>query len=129
MSKARHLILNALLIVVISLSLLWLNTLQRQHEQYNRGVAAWKRGDVIAAIAGYESAIHMYTPGSPVVAKAAAGLWHMGETLERKGDGARALLAYRSLRSSFYAVRGLTQPGEKWIARCDARIVTLAGEK
>jgi hypothetical protein len=126
-AKARSIILNTLLVSVISLSLLWLNTLQRQHEQYTRGVAAWKRGDVIAAIAGYESAIHMCTPGSPVVGKAAAGLWDIGETMERKGDSARALLAYRSLRSSFYAVRGLTQPGQDWIARCDARIAALAG--
>lgn len=129
MSKARHIILNALLVAVISLSLLWVNTLQRQHEQFNRGVAAWKYGDVIAAIAAYESAIHMYTPGSPVIDEAASSLWDLGEAMERKGDSTRALLAYRSLRSSFYAVRSLTQPGEKWIALCDGKIAKLAGGK
>lgn len=129
MAKARPVILNTLLVVAISLSLLWINTLQRQHEQYDRGVAAWNRGDAIAAIAGYESAIHMYTPGSPVVEKAAAGLWAIGEAMGRKGDRRLALIAYRSLRSSFYAVHGLTRPGKTWIARCDARIAALSAGK
>jgi len=128
-AKARPFILNTLLVVAISLSLLWINTLQRQHEQYGLGTAAWKRGDVIAAIAGYGSAIHMYTPGSPVVKKAAAGLWDIGEAMERRGDRRLALIAYRSLRSSFYAVRGLTQPGKAWIARCDSRIAALSAGK
>jgi len=128
-AKARIIILNTLLVVAVSLSLLWINTLQRQHEQYDRGDAAWKRGDVVAAIAGCESAIHMYTPGSPVVEKAAAVLWDIGEAMERKGDKRLALIAYRSLRSSFYAVRGLTQPGKAWIARCDSRIAALSAGK
>lgn len=129
MTKLRSIILNTLPVVVISLSLLWINTLQRQHAQYNLGVAAWNRGDVIAAIAAYESAIHMSTPGSPVVGKAAAGLCHIGEAMERKGDRSLALIAYRSLRSSFYAVRGLTQPGKNWIAHCDDRIAALSAGK
>lgn len=129
MKDARSIALNGLLVAVIALSLLWFNTLQRQHEQYERGAAAWKRGDVIAAIAGYDSAIHLYTPGSAVVGKAAAGLWEIGEAMERSGDRTRALIAYRSLRSSFYAVRGLSQPGKDWIARCEARIGALSGGK
>lgn len=125
MAKARSIILTTLLVVVISLSLLWINILQRQHKQFERGRAAWKRGDMIAAVAGYESAIHLYTPGSPVVEKAAAGLWEIGSAMERKGDRIRALIAYRSLRSSFFAVRGLTLPGKDWIARSDERIAVL----
>jgi len=128
-ATARSITLTTLLVVVISLSLLWINILQRQHEQFERGRAAWKRGDMIAAVAGYESAIHLYTPGSPVVEKAAAGLWEIGAAMERKGDSIRALIAYRSLRSSFFAVRSLTQPGKDWIARSDERIAALAGRK
>jgi hypothetical protein len=77
------------------------------------------------AIAGFEAAIHMYTPGSSTVQLAAERLWAMGEGFEKAGDTTRALLAYRSLRSSFYAVHGLTTPGQDWIARCDKKITLL----
>ena len=87
-----------------------------------RGLAA---GDFVAAVAGYESALHMYTPASSLVDRSAQRLWALGEGAEGSGDLARALIAYRSLRSSFYAVAGLTTPGREWIERCDARISTL----
>jgi hypothetical protein len=127
MASARNIVPTAILVTAIALLLFWAATLQRQHEHFDRAVAAWNRGDVIAAVAGYEAAIHMYTPGSAVVERAAAGLWEIGNAMERKRDGTRALIAYRSLRSSFYAVRNLSQPGKAWIARCDAKIAILSG--
>ena len=81
--------------------------------------------DLIGAISWYEAALHMYTPGSPLVEQAAQKLWAIGERFERADDPVRALVAYRSLRSSFYAVRGLTRPGTGWIARCDGKIAAL----
>lgn len=83
------------------------------------------RKDVIAAISGYASAIHMYTPGSTLVETAASRLWSLGENLEQAGETEKALIAYRSLRSSFYAVRGLTNPGTEWITRCDQKLAKL----
>jgi hypothetical protein len=59
------------------------------------------------------------------VERSAERLWGLGEALERKSDPTRALVAYRSLRSSFYAVRGLNSPGTTWIARCDDKIAAL----
>lgn len=123
--KIKTLAVNALVILLISLVLILGVTCQRQWRQFSRGKEAERRGDTIAAIAGYESAIHMYLPLSPLVERAAARLWNMGEELERHGDRERALIAYRSLRSSFYAVRGLTQPGAQWIDRCDGKIAAL----
>jgi len=125
MDKAKTIAVNGLVIAVAALLLIWGNTWYRQRTQFNRGETARAAGDQIAAIAGYEAAIHMYTPGSSLVQESAAKLWSIGEGFERGGDPARALIAYRSLRSSFYAVRGLNAPGMEWIARCDDRIAAL----
>jgi len=124
----KSIVLHTLIIAVIALALLWGNTLARQREQFSRGEEARARGDLIAAIAGYEAAIHMYAPWSSLIETSAARLWAMGEECERKGDTERALIAYRSLRSSFYAVRGLTAPGTKWIALCDGKIAKLVAK-
>ena len=78
------------------------------------------------AITGYESAIRMYLPFAPGVERSAERLWSIGETSEQKGDIEMALVAYRSLRSAFYGVQWLRQPGEEWIKRCDAKIAVLA---
>ncbi len=125
MEKAKTIAVNGAVIAVIAILLIWGNTWHRQRTQFKRGESAAAAGNFIAAIAGYEAAIHMYTPGSPLVEQAAAKLWAIGEGLERAGDQARALIAYRSLRSSFLAARGLTTPGRDWIARCDGRIADL----
>jgi hypothetical protein len=125
MDKAKTIAVNGVVIAVASILLIWGNTWYRQRTQFNRGETALASRDYIAAIAGYEAAIHMYTPGSSLVGEAAEKLWSIGEGFERTGDTTRALIAYRSLRSSFYAVRGLSSPGREWIARCDDRIAAL----
>lgn len=125
MSKAITIALNVTAAALIAILLIWGTTWYRQTVQFSRGEVAEAAGDPIAAIAGYDAALHMYTPGSPLNERAAAKLWSVGETLERSGDVDRALLAYRALRSSWYAVRWLTQPGKEWIARCDRKIAEL----
>ncbi|HEY6874573.1 MAG TPA: hypothetical protein VI298_17780 [Geobacteraceae bacterium] len=125
MDKAKTIAVNGAVIALLAILLVWGNTWHRQQTQFKRGAAAAAAGDFVGAIAGYESAIHMYTPGSPTVELAAQRLWAIGEGLERMGDATRALIAYRSLRSSFYAVRGLYAPGTEWIARCDEKIAAL----
>ncbi len=125
MEKAKTIAVNMVVIAVIALLIIWGDTWYRQWRQLNKGEHALAANDVISAIAGYEAAIHMYTPGSPLVERAAARLWEIGRRCEASGDLERALIAYRALRSSFYAVRGLSQPGSEWIARCDAKIDEL----
>ncbi len=125
MERYKTIAVNAALIALFAILLVWGDTWYRQRVQFKRGEAAAARGDYIGAIAGYESAIHMYTPWSPTVETAAQRLWTIAEGFERMGDATRALIAYRSLRSSFYAVRGLSAPGQGWISRCDARIAPL----
>jgi len=125
MEKAKTISINIAVIAIIAIILLWGNTLYRQHVQFGKGEKALAAGDQIAAIAGYESAIHMYTPGSSLVNRAAENLWAIGQEAEQRGDIERALIAYRSLRSSFYAIRGLTSPGTEWIRRCEEKINQL----
>ena len=125
MEKAKTIAVNIAVIAFLSVLLIWGNTWYRQWRQFNKGEQALASNDTIAAIAGYESAIHMYTPLSPMVERSAESLWEIALTCEAKGDTERALISCRSLRSSFYAVRGLYQPGKEWIARCDAKIAEL----
>jgi tetratricopeptide (TPR) repeat protein len=125
MKKITTIAVNIIVVAFVCLVLIWANTYYRQRAQFQKGEAALKSGDYIAAIAGYESAIHMYTPGSSLVDESAQKLWAIGTAFERGGDLRRALIAYRSLRSSFYAARGLYTPGQQWIARCDRKIAEL----
>ncbi|GFE57002.1 tol-pal system YbgF family protein [Geobacter sp. AOG1] len=131
MEKAKTIAVNVVVTAIIAIILIWGNTWYRQWSQFNRGEASLAKGDYVAAIAGYEAAIHMYTPGSPLIERSAEKLWGIGEMQEKKGDRELALVAYRALRSSFYATWGLTSPGKGWIARCDEKIawlVKLQGE-
>jgi hypothetical protein len=123
--RTKNIIANVTVIAVIALVLIGGNTWWRQRTQFHRGEAALAARDYMAAISGYEAAIHMYTPGSPLVESSARRLWTMGEEFERVGDLDRALIAYRSLRSSFYAARWLVQPGREWIAGCDRKIAEI----
>ncbi|GAW68407.1 hypothetical protein GPEL0_01f4742 [Geoanaerobacter pelophilus] len=125
MEKVKTAAVNIAAIALISLVLIWGNTLYRQHAQFEKGEQGSASGDFTAAVAGYEAAIHMYTPWSSVVEKSAQKLWAIGEAAERSGDVPRALIAYRALRSSFLSAAGLYTPGEDWIKRCDARIAQL----
>lgn len=116
---------NAAVIVLICLLLFFAGTWWRLQDQFALGEEAFRRGDFTAAVAGYESAIHMYIPFNGTVEKSARQLWNIAEACERQGDIKRALIAYRALRSSFYAARWLVTPGMDWIAHCDTKIAAL----
>ena len=118
-------VVNTAVISLICLLLSFAGTWWRLQEQFDLAEEAFRRGDFTAAVAGYESAIHMYIPFNGTVEKSAQQLWNLAETSERQGDVNRALIAYRALRSSFYADRWLVTPGMDWIARSDARIAAL----
>jgi hypothetical protein len=124
--KAIIVALNVAVIAVICLALIWGETYWRQRAQFAKGESALARMDYIAAIDGYAASIHMYTPGSSLVRESAERIWAMGEICERMGDNDRALIAYRALRSSFYAAQGLYTPGKDWISLCDGKIEKLA---
>lgn len=125
MEKVKNIAVNAAFIALISLVLIWGNTYYRQQAQFDKGEKAVAAGDFLAAVAGYESAIHMYTPASSLVDRSAQRLWELGDLAAQRGDLQRALIACRALRSSFYAVAGISSPGTQWIQKCDARIAQL----
>ncbi|HJV36703.1 hypothetical protein [Geomonas sp.] len=125
MERVKTIALNVAVAAIISLLLLWGATLYRQHVQYEKGEQGMRAGNYPAAVAGYESAIHMYTPGSPLVESSAQKLWGLGQAMEGGGDVKGALIAYRTLRSSFYAIAWIYSPGTEWIAKCDAKIAAL----
>jgi tetratricopeptide (TPR) repeat protein len=125
MEKLKSIAVNVAVAAVIGIILIWGNTLYRQHVQFDKGERGMAAGDFPAAVAGYESAIHMYTPGASLTEKSAEKLWQIGQMLEARGDIPRALIAYRSLRSSIYAITWIYTPGKEWIGRCDARIAAL----
>ena len=118
-------VVNAAVIGLVCLLLFFAGTWWRLQDQFAQGEDAFRRGDFTGAVAGYESAIHMYIPFNGMVEKSARQLWKIAESNERQGDVTRALIAYRALRSSFYAARWLVTPGMDWIARCDTKIAAL----
>lgn len=124
--RAKTIAVNGAVIAILSIFLFAASAQYRQWAQYKRGEGALAGRDYILAVAGFESAIHMYTPFSPLVERSAVRLWNIGETLEQRGETEKALIAYRSLRSSFYSTHGLFRPGMEWIARCDRKISALA---
>jgi len=124
-NQLKNIIANSIVICLISLLLFFAGTWWRMSSQFSLGEEAFRKGDFTGAVAGYESALHMYIPFHPTIERAAEKLWLIGETNERLGDVNRALIAYRSLRSSFYAGRWLVTPGTAWIEKCDKKIAAL----
>ncbi|RME02005.1 MAG: hypothetical protein D6812_07035 [Deltaproteobacteria bacterium] len=95
---------------------------------FHAGRSAEALGDMPGAIANFERAIHFYAPGSPWVESSVKALWAIGEEAQQAGDRELALSAYRTLRSSLYAVRSTYTPFPEWIERCDGRIARLVAE-
>ncbi len=120
-------LLGTILISLLASSILLVaNINYRQKVQFLAGAEGEKNGNFIVALTSYESAIRMYLPFSSRVELSAQRIWNLAEIAERKGDTERALAACRSLRSAFYAVRWVTQPGQNWISRCNTKIAVLA---
>ena len=122
----RQRLVLIMIICAVSLSATALSVYQRQQQQYRAGVAGEQQGDFMVALTGYESAIRMYLPFSDTVRHSAERIWALGQAAEQRREIELALIAYRSLRSAFYAVAWLQQPGQDWIDRCDTKIAALA---
>lgn len=127
--QTKSILVNGTVIIVICLLMFLAGTWWRMSSQFSLGEEALRTGDFPGAVAGFESAIHMYVPFHPTIEKAAEHLWRIAETNEKQGDVNRALIVYRALRSSFYAGHWLVTPGETWIARCDKKIAALVPQQ
>lgn len=125
-SPKKHLIIAVLITIFCVFLLIWLNV-------YMRSVRYAKEGDVfladnklIEAVTSYEISAHAYTPWNSHVAHSMQKLWDIGLLLEKEyEDPTYPLIAYRSLRSSVYAIRSFYMPYKEWIPRCDKKIEML----
>ncbi len=121
---------NGVLILLLLLVMVWVKTYAEGRHYYQEGEKDFAAGDLKNAITDFETSIHMYTPLAGYVPKSAQRLWEIGQGFEGAGQFDWALIAFRSLRSSFYAVRSFYTPYQEWIDRSDAEIEKcLAAEK
>lgn len=127
--KVKEILTTIFITLVIMIAMIWGRTYYSQWRQFNIGEDAFKKGNMREAVTGYESAIHMYTPGSGMVKTSIEKLWQIGEIFERQNQSDWALLAYRSLRSSLYAARSFYTPYPEWIKRCDKKIAAILAVK
>ena len=72
--QLKSIIANGIVIILVSLLMFFAGTWWRMSSQFNLGEAAFNKGDFVGAVAGYESALHMYIPFHPTIEKAAERL-------------------------------------------------------
>ncbi|MBN1355705.1 hypothetical protein JXA40_05465 [bacterium] len=114
------------LTVIITVGLIWINTYRRSVRYFNEAQDLMADGKILDAVTSYEIAAHAYTPWNTYVQRSMERLWEIGQRLEKeKEDPAYALIAYRSLRSSVFAIRSFYMPYREWIPRCDEKIRLL----
>ena len=109
-------------IFVLLIAMVWTKTYSYGQNQYKQGEKAMAAGNLKNAVSDYETAIHMYAPFAGYVPASAQRLWEIGQGFEKSGDYDWALIAYRSIRSSFYGVRSFYTPYKDWIARSESEI-------
>ena len=109
-------------IFVLLIAMVWTKTYSYGQNQYKQGEKAMAAGNLKNAISDYETAIHMYAPFAGYVPASAGRLWEIGQGFEKSGDYDWSLIAYRSIRSSFYGVRSFYTPYKDWIARSESEI-------
>ena len=110
----------ALCMLVVVLRVSWSGV-----AELRRGSAFEAAGELHEAAMHYGRAIHLYLPGNPVQGKAARALLALGQQHEDAGDALEARFCYEELRSGFLAVRSAWQPGKRWIAQAEERLVPL----
>lgn len=111
---------------VLVIAMIWTNVYLRSVRYAREGDDYFKGGHLVEAISSYETSAHAYTPWNPHVRHSMHKLWEIGELLEQTHDDPTyPLIAYRSLRSTVYAVRSFYTPYKEWIPRCNEKIMRL----
>lgn len=123
--KTKKNIYTVIIVASIMFLMVIIKVYYRSSVEFNSGEEAFSKQELNEAITHFERSIHWYTPLNKYVAGSAERLWEIGEIAEKQADTKLALLAYRSLRSSFYAVRSFYTPHKEWINKCDEKISSL----
>ena len=114
--------------IILAVAIIWINVYTRSVKYFNEGESFYKAGRLMEAVTSYETSAHAYTPFNSHVARSMDRMWEIGQLLE-KTDIPQALVAYRCLRSSVYAIRSLYMPYKEWIPKCDERIAALVSDQ
>jgi hypothetical protein len=85
-------------------------------------------GDLDGAVAHYRRAARFYAPGSPYHVEALERLAILGLAAEQRGDGERALSAYRAIRGSILATRSFYVPERARLQAADRGVARLMAE-
>jgi hypothetical protein len=111
---------------VLVITMIWANVYLRSARYAREGDDYLKDGHLVEAISSYETSAHAYTPWNPHVKHSMQKLWDIGELLEQMyDDPTYPLIAYRSLRSTVYAIRSFYTPYKEWVPRCNEKIMQL----
>jgi len=116
-------------IAILFLAIVWARSFFGARECYLKAEEQLQKGNYIRAVTFYDRSLHWYTPFNPYIERAAQRLWEIGNRAEEQGDTKLALIAYRTIRHSFYAARSFYTPGKDWISKCETRIAALAGSQ
>jgi hypothetical protein len=110
----------------IAFTIVWVNTYLRSMKYYKEGEQYFTEAKFLDAVTSYETSAHAYTPWNSYVKRSLDRMWEIGQKYETDNhDPDYALIAYRCLRSSIYAIRSIYTPYEEWIPKCDERIRAL----
>ena len=112
--------------------MVWTRSFYGSKKAYNQGEIYLKKQQYVEAITFFDRSLHWYTPHNPYVQKSAERLWDITLQAEQKGDIRLALIAARTIRRGFYAVKSFYTPGKIWINKCDLKInelVRLEGQQ
>ena len=118
-------IYTTIMTATIMLLMVFFKVYYSSMKEFHLGEDAFHKRDLNMAITHFERAIHWYTPFNQYVSGSAKGLWEIGEMAEKQNDSEVALLAYRTLRSGFYAVRSFYTPYKDWIDKCNEKISAI----
>ena len=118
-------LIKGTVIAVLFLMILTVRMLYLQRSHYMAGERYSASENWKLAIREYDLAMHFYAPLSPYIDKSATRLWQLGDMFEKQERLDWAIIAYSSIRSSFYASRSLYTPGKQWIRKCDEKIADL----
>lgn len=113
--------------VLVVFGLIWGNVYYRQYKYFHEAERYKSQDRPLDAIASYECAIRMYTPGSSLVKQSIENIWRYGQTFEQERRIEEAIIAYRALTCSLYAVRSFYSPYQDWRTRAEQKAQELVG--
>lgn len=116
-------------LIIIMIALVIIKVYYSSFQEYKKAEIALKNNRITEAITHFERSIHFYGPFSKSVKSSIINLWEIGEKAEKAKDIDIALVAFRGLRSSLYAVRSFYTPYKEWIKKCDEKIAMLVANK